>query len=379
MGTKTKTDAKTEIDDAAKGKKSEAETNETTEFGAESTEEVIDEADAPKFIDPRAAAMAAIVGDVSDDRKVDEAEFKAEFGFHPDEAGGEEDDEDAGEGEGEPEVTVDNQVQDSDNPVIEHNEPQFLTLNVNGVESQISHEAAVVALQKEANADRMMQEAAQQRKLYSDLIAQQQQTSTPSTPPDEQPAVSVDTNEELKSALTKLYNGDVDEAADALGPLIKSQQQQAPPGLASPDVTQIVDQRLAAQADHQNLQSAYDRFVSSDEFSRLTSDPQLMSQVNTLTTTLQQDPSFTAKNPSYDDILIEAGRRVNTWVKSLAPEPVEEKQLSETDKRLSRKRAATSQPESRTVRRSPVPEKKVKGTHDILAEMAASRGQRNFN
>lgn len=382
MGTKT------DIDSADENKKLDVETNELAEFGAEAVDEVIEQADEPKFVDPRAEAMARMVQQSSSERKIAKDEFKDEFGFHPDDSAAKEtaqegvedteqgDVEDAATDtaqENVQDVAVDNGGQTSDNPITSHDGQQFIKLKVNGAEQEMSIADAQAALQKGKNADRMMQEAAQQRKLYEDLIAQQQ-AQTHSTPPDEQPVVSVNTNEVLKDALTKMYDGEVDEAAEKLGSILQQPQQ------PQVDVGKLVDERIAQQAAHNNLRSAYDKFVSNDEFAGIAGDPVLLQQVDTMTETLQQDPEFQATNPSYEDYFHEAGRRVNAWVDKLTPKTtVADVQDVEAEKRVERKRSTTQQPQSRTVRRSPAPEQKPKGRHDILADMAAARGQSNFN
>ncbi len=333
--------------------------------------------------DPRREMMEQVTKTAAEARATSRKEFLDDTGFDADELIRQEsghlpkEDDKAGDDgldtetldktEKVPEV-VDKPQKTDDTQIIEHEGNQFLKLKVDGVEKEISVSDAIARLQREDNADHRVWEASETQKKYETLLAQQQKPQQ-STPPDDMPDTTVDTTEALKEALAKVYDGDIDDAAEALGKVLK-------PAAKPVNIDDVVDRKIRERDDHRDLKSAYDRFIGDEAFTAITSDPTLMSQVNTFTEDLQKDPEFLATNPTYDDYFKEAGKRVATWLDKISVKSEPDTPI--VDERLERKRQQQAQPASRTVRRGPRQEEKVKSNSDIIKDMAARRGQTNL-
>ncbi len=363
---------KTEKDDLSKdSQKNEEETNEITTFE-----------DRPKT--PREEAMELAVSNSAEAREKSRNELIDDMGFDPMATEEEEELEEEElelepkpepKPEPEPKEVLDNPVESANNSIIERDGKQFMQLNVNGQATEMPIEAVQAAMQKAENTDQRIWEANQTKQKYETLIAQHDQAATL---PDASSENVVDTQETLKEALTKVYDGEVDEAAEVLGKVI----QPSTPAISEQEIDARVDQRVAARDDLRVLNKAFKDFKDDDEFKNITSDPVLLERVNTFTEDLQRDPEFMKTNPTYDDFFREAGKRTQEWVEKIsgkkpAPAPTDE---NDVDSRLKRKRLTPSQPASRTVRRGRKPEEKpfAKSRDDVIKEMAERRGQTNL-
>ena len=318
-------------------------------------------------VDPRAEQMARMVDNATTLRDESREEFIKENGFNPD--GHAEPEEIIEEIEPEP---VDKPEPTGNTPIIERDGNQFIQLRVDGKDIEMPVGAAVGALQKNDNADQKLWEAAQTKKRYDDLIAQHEETATL---PDASDDNAVDTQEALKDALTKVYDGDVEEAAEVLGRVLRPQTQAVQPV----DVAAQVAETVAKLDDHKNLKTAYDNFMDNDDFKNITTDPVLLERVNTFTEALQRDPEFMATKPTYADFFKEAGTRTQDWVDSISGTTKEQAPQNDVDSRLERKRTTPSKPQTRTVRRGPkVTEPSYDSRESIIAKMAQRRGQTNL-
>ncbi|MCP4145390.1 MAG: hypothetical protein GY752_08920 [bacterium] len=343
------------------------------------TEEEMNELDTfkerPKTL--REEAMEIMVQNSADEREKSRQELIDDMGYDP--MALEEDEEELEEDEEviEPDIEeeLDKPVESANTPIIERDGKQFMQLKVDGQLTEMPIDAVQAAMQKAENTDQRMWEADQTKQKYETLIAQHDQAATL---PDASSEDVVDTQETLKEALTKVYDGEVDEAAEVLGKVFPP----STPAISEEEIDKRVDQRVAARDDLKTLQLAFKNFKDNDEFKQITSDPVLLERVNTFTEDLQRDPEFMKTNPTYDDFFKEAGKRTQAGVEKIsgkkpAPAPTDE---NDVDSRLKRKRLTPSQPASRTVRRGRKPEEKsfAKSRGDVIKEMAERRGQTNL-
>lgn len=321
---------------------------------------------------PREEAMARMVENATESREESRQELIDAQGFDPEPL---EDELNPNEDLVEPIIEktdepIDKALETTDTHIIERDGRQFLKLKVKGVETEMPIEAAIGAIQKNENADQKLWDANQTQKKYDDLIAQHVDTATP---PDASEEIAVDTREALKDAFTKVYDGDVDEAAEDLAKILQPIQPSKPVNVQA----QVVE-AVAKMDNHKNLRSAYDTFMADEDFKNITNDPVLLERVNTFTEALQRDSDFLATNPTYDDYFREAGKKTQEWVDSIsgttkAPPP------QNVDTRLERKRTAPTTPQPRTVRRGPkVEEPAYDNRETIIQKMARQRGQTNL-
>jgi hypothetical protein len=261
---------------------------------------------------------------------------------------------------------VDNVEEVADTQFVTRGTERFLKLKVNGEDKELSLDDAIAKLQKNENADMKLYQANQILKQANE----KQQPQAPTLPDDSSETV-VDSQEVLKDALTKLYDGDIDIATETLSKLLypKSKPQ------APIDIDSAVRASLAKQEDHKNLTGAYKAFESSEDFGFIAKDPVLLDRLDRITSDLQQDSDYMSKNPTYADIFTEAGTRVKSWLGNVTGS-VSQSQPNETDKRLSLKEKKGEGILPGSVRRNTT---KVEVTPpsraDIIAEIARKRGQ----
>lgn len=256
--------------------------------------------------------------------------------------------------------TVDNLDVSDDTQVVHREGQAFIKVKIDGVEQEVSVEDMVTHYQKNENADAKLGQANQ---LLSQARTIQQ--SSASTPPDDSVEPVVDENA-VNAVFTKLYDGDVDEAAKDFSAIISKQT--AP----QVDIFTQVAMEVERVSDHKDLTSSLERFYKNDDFKQIANDPTLMSKVDALTVELQQDKAFMSTNPSYEDIFNEAGNRTNTWLEKFSPASSTEQILeSRRDLKLAKSKIVNS----RTARRGPKPDEKPPTREDNIAKMAKARGQ----
>lgn len=363
---------------------------------SEQEKDDIQEFDHSTPVDPRAEAMAAVVAQSKEAREDSRKELAEQMGFEQDEdpiqASTEGDEvlteERVAEGADIEEIddSVDNDDEIPNNQDIEQDTAQTYKLKVNGQEREYTQEEFEALMQKAANADHLARQAAEEKQKYEQLNAQQDAQPTRTDEPDAE-ADAVDTQEALKEALEKVYDGDTDDAAEILSKVLTGGIK---PGLSQDKADALTPEKVVeivnARDDHRELVSAFNRFKSNDEFQHITSDEALMDRVNTITEDLQRDPEFQKTNPTYDDYFNEAAKRTNNWIEKLtgvAPKPPSD-EIDETesaDERVERKRQAPKPPTARTVRRGPKPDENypAKSREQVIADLAKARGQTNFN
>ncbi len=371
---------KDDIDDIPTSGKTEEEKNEKTEF------------DHSVPLDPRAEAMNRVVQQSAEAREESQREFEEQMGFEQDndpmqaETEGDEMLADEDKAEGAPVEEIDKEVDKEEeipeNQDIEPDSTQKVKLKVNGVEREYTQEEAEALMQKGANADFLARQAAEAKRTYEEKTAQLE--AEPTLPSEEDAeADAVDTQEALKEALEKVYDGDTEDAAEILSKVLSGGVKPNNAEELTPEkVVQIVQQR----DDYLALKDSYNRFIDNEDYKHITSDEVLLDRVNTITEDLQKDPEFLKTNPTYDDYFNEAAKRTNDWVEKLTgknPQPPSDKidEKDRDDERIERKRQTPKPPTSRTQRRGTPPDKTypAKSREQVISDMAKARGQTNFN
>ncbi len=328
---------------------------------AEDLEE-IDES-APQAVNPREAAMQSVVKDSHDTR----TKSYLDEGLEPPGVAVTPEIDPENKEIIEPDLEIVDNIQDSaDTKVVQRDGQTYIKVKVDGVEQEVQVDEMVTHYQKNESADAKYRQA-------TDMFnqAREIQQSSASTLPDDSREPVVDKTA-VNTALNKLYDGEVDEASEELSNIIA--QQQAP----QVDVNSIVDKRIAAINDHNDLKDSWQRFAADDEFKNIVNDKALMRELDSTTEILQQDKAYMANNPSYEDIFTEAGRRTNQWLEDITPKPLKVSEdiiESQRERKLSKSPAVNS----RTVRRGPKAITKAPTREDNIAKMAMARGQNIYN
>ena len=349
---------KNKLDDTSQDNtKTDEEKNELTEFSAN-----------PE-LNPRAEAMKNLVDRSDEDRETENQEFMDDNNLNPMDAEEElEEIEELGT-----EETVDKPDELEDTEIIEREGKKFLKLKVDGNDLEMPVDAAVSRLQQDENANHRIWEADQIKQKYEALIAQHQEETTREDVSSEDAA---DTQERLNDVLTKVYDGEVAEAAEELSAIIASSKAPRP---VEVNIDEKVDARLAARDNYNSLKSAYNAFMADEDFKAVTNDQVLLDRVNTFTEDLQKDSEYMSTNPSYEEMFAKAGNKVKDWLSTVSGTSLG-KPSEEVNSRLERKRSTPSKPTARTVRRG-VPEEKspyATSTSDVIRSMAEKRGQTNL-
>ena len=335
---------------------------------AEGTEELIE-----AVANPRDAALKASVAAAKKVREQAEAAYVEENGSSSsstmlmiedeDEANDQE-----GEGTSDKEV-VDIVDEVTDTQFVTRGNEQFLKLNVNGVEQEVSISEAIKRLQMNENADIKLYQATQLLKQANEKQPQE------STLPDDNSETVLESNAALKDALTNLYDGEIDTATETLSKLFNAKSTNQAPL----DMDTAVAVSLQKHEDQRNLSSAYKAFETNEDFSFITKDPVLLKRLDDITSDLEQDSVYMSNKPSYADIFTEAGTQVKTWLDSVSGS-VSQSQPNKTDKLLALKERKGAGITPSSGRRNTVPEaaKKPLSRADIIAQMATKRGQTNY-
>lgn len=260
-----------------------------------------------------------------------------------------------------PEI-IDNGADDTNNLIDTRDGKQFLALNVNGEQKEVSVEDAVAELQKGRNLDYQTQLVVEERnRLRVELEA----LRSGSTQPDDTNTDSAKTHEEVEHALQALYDdGDVKGAAQVIADIASKPQQAA--GMDAGQVTELLRQH----DDKRRLGDAFKAFKATDRFKSITSDPDLMEMLDSKTEALTFDTEYMATKPTYSDIFEKAGDQV--LAKFGQP------QTGTTDDVVERKRSQPAAVPTRTARRKAPEAPAPKTTSQIIAEIAKARGQTGY-
>lgn len=251
----------------------------------------------------------------------------------------------------------------------EHPPEEMITIKVNGEEQQVPRsqvlEHGVRTLQKESAADRRLAEASelmrqaqsyeqQVKQLEQEILAKQEQ-STGKAPS----RVDVtDAKERARQVISKMMDGEEDEAADLLAEIMSGRDTATPP---------IDAQRIAAEAAElagQRIETQNVLKKFNTDYQDILADPYLYQLTDQETIKIQQE------HPDWGlpEILQEAGNRVRQWKGGIGGK---ETGLSETEQR---KRGAQKPIRAASARAEIPPEQVPPTRSDVVANMRKQRG-----
>ena len=258
-------------------------------------------------------------------------------------------------------------------------EPDALKIKVDGVETEIPIDQAKAVIQKNLAADKRLNDATLKQKQLNDweqqLVQREQAlqalpttdgTATDGTATTGEPAQE-DTKELIQTAVDKLYDGDTDEAVDALSKVMEGRSNATPI-----DPEQIVQQAVSAMT-HQARKQEYQNDVTqgkqkfAKEFKDIADDPILFSVADDLTLQLiPQHPDWTPTQ-----VIMEAGRQTREWADKLRGAG------GGSSSRAERKAQLQSLPRSNgsMAYQPPKPDNGPKTSVEIIKQMKEQRGQ----
>lgn len=255
-------------------------------------------------------------------------------------------------------------------------EEDLVTIIVDGEQRQVPrskvYEQGIRTMQKEAAADKRLAEAnsrikaaeeyeAKVRATQQQIEAQlrQQQTRSQDAPlSDKQDA---DIKQRARRIVDKLLDGDEEEATNALADILGRQQ-------ATPvDTNQLVNQVTAQVQRTTELRAAVSDFRTN--YPTIANDDFLWSRADAESDRVQ------AEHPDWSprDILLEAGARVEAWVKSLAGPADQDSDTQRREGKRDKKRTTETLPTASA--RAPKPaDKRPPSRSEVVANMRKSRG-----
>ncbi len=250
--------------------------------------------------------------------------------------------------------------------------PQTLRVKVDGVEQDVPMERVKAVLQKNMAADQRLEDASfKQQNLVQweqQLLAREQalkNTAPQGEPAGEPPQEKL--KEQIQTAVDKLYDGDTDDAVEALTGVFQERRPTPTldPNQISEQATQNVMQALRQQDWDREVQTSKAQFES--EYGELATNPELHDMADKKTITLmQQHPNWTPTQ-----VIMEAGRQTQEWVNSIRGE----KGTHQT--RLQRKTNLQGLPKSQgsVAYQPPEPKQGPTKPADVIREMRHARGQ----
>lgn len=183
---------------------------------------------------------------------------------------------------------------------------RMIKVNVDGVEGEVPESEMVRGYQKEAYANKRMQEAAILQHSLSEreqaIAAREEQLNKQQKPNSEEPPPNSDV---VQDVVTAIYAGDEDATKAALTKLIEGRQQ---PTQAPTQDTQAVVQQVKTQLAQE---AAMDKFL--DDYKDVVADPILTKIADDFFAEEQ------ALGKPYAEALEEAGKRTRTWIGDKTP------------------------------------------------------------
>ena len=251
-------------------------------------------------------------------------------------------------------------------------QPKTLRVKVDGVQKDIPIDKVKAVLQKNMAADQRLEEAAfrQQNlaKWEQQLLSREQalKSTTPQGKPEGEPPEDK-IKEKIQTAVDKLYDGDTDDAVEALTGLFqeRSQTPTLDPHRISEQATQNVMQTLRKNEREREVKTSKLQFEN--EYAELVSNPELYDIADKKTITLmQQHPDWTPTQ-----VIMEAGRQTQQWVNTIKGDS------GSHTTRLQRKTNLQGLPKTQGSVAYQPPEPKQGPTKpvDVIREMRHARGQ----
>lgn len=155
--------------------------------------------------------------------------------------------------------------------------PATRVVKVDGEERTVTEDELIRSYQKNAAADRRLEEAARLLHEANERAAQLAAQIEQNTYPVEQPEAPADLRDQVKSALTAIYGGDEDQAAEALTNLLTKNRggDQPTPQVVLPSVDQLaaeVEARLEINAAFAKFKADYPDLIADPDLEMLTAN-----------------------------------------------------------------------------------------------------------
>ena len=241
--------------------------------------------------------------------------------------------------------------------------PKTYHVKIDGVEREVSEEEMVRNYQKNAAADRRLEEASrllreaeERAQQLAQQMAQQQQEPQDVVPPEE-------LRTKVKTALSKLYDGDEETATDALTELLVKTRGGEQPTPAQPEID--VDALTAQIQQRMEVENAFKQVKT--DYPDLIADPNLEMLTALKITQLVQQGTPRAQ------AMIDAAEDV---YKSLGKVPVgrqQAEQQREMNSRLENKQKLDVVRSASSAAALPPVQAEEANPSDVIAEMAARR------
>jgi len=150
--------------------------------------------------------------------------------------------------------------------------PKVHTLKVDGEERTVTDDELIRSYQKNAAADRRLEEATQ---LLRQASEQASQMVAPAMPPVTQTEAPQELKAQVKSVLSKLYEGDEDSASEALAKLLQNGRGGDQPTPATPNIdidqlTAQIQQRMEVDKTFETIQTDYPDLIADPDLEMLT-------------------------------------------------------------------------------------------------------------
>ena len=241
----------------------------------------------------------------------------------------------------------------------------LLKLKVNGVEQEMPLSEVQATMQKGLAADERFREAAELRRQVEIERQQlhntnQQPTQAPAGQQPPQGAVNDDLKAQAQSIIDSLYDGDPEDAAEALAQAMARPSTQ----VTSQQIQQEALKAVQQQEYNENLKSGFQKFES--EYSDIMADPDLRDLTDRKTIEIQSlHPDW-----SPEQILMESGRVIR---EKIGGQPASPPQNS----RQARKQGIQTMPARQSTSTYTPPGKQQPSNNpaDVLTRMKQARGQ----
>lgn len=239
-----------------------------------------------------------------------------------------------------------------------------LTVKIDGIEKTIPIEQAKAVIQKNLAADKRLNEAVLKQQELNQW-EQQLQTREKKLPVPDEPEITPDNvKDNIQTAVDKLYDGDTDEAVDALMKVVGRNTTTLDTDTISAQATESVMQNLRQREFNTEVEQGKQQFVS--EYKNIANDPELYNMADRKTIDLMNTyPSWTPTQ-----IIMEAGRQTQAWVNGINGGVTQ-------PSREARKSQLQSLPRSQgsVAYQAPEPIKGSNAPKDVISDMKQARGQ----
>ena len=248
---------------------------------------------------------------------------------------------------------------------------QTMTVKVDGIEQEMPIDEARAVIQKNLAADKRLNDAVlrqQQLQQWEQKLVQREQQFQ-AKPTVQSADTGGDLKEQVQTAVDKLYDGDTDEAVEALTGIIEGRNQ-ATPINTDAIVAQAKEEVLQIQRKDEfekEVMTARSQF--NEQFKELAEVPELMDQADQRTITLMNEhPDWTPTQ-----IIMEAGRKTQEFVNNIRGDGADNGQTTRSERKANIKPMPRSNGSINYQTEAPKPEKI--SSKQVISQMREARGQ----